>query len=77
MSYENRNIRLSLQVGGWPDKVVSVSNVPFDEHTCIPHAMTLEDIVGFKKSFAAAVQRSLIAGFDVGYSPCRSALKTR
>ena len=54
-----------MQVGGWPDKVMSVSNVPFDEHTCIPHTMTLEDIEHFKTSFVAAVHRALKAGFDV------------
>jgi len=43
---------------------MSVSNVPFDENTCIPHTMTLEDIYIFKQSFLLAVQRALKAGFD-------------
>lgn len=44
---------------------MSVSNVPFDEHTIVPHTMTLEDIARFKTSFISAVRRSLKAGFDV------------
>lgn len=52
-------------MGGWPDKVLSTSNIPFDEHTCIPQAMTLEDISSFKKLFIDAVHRALKAGFDV------------
>jgi 2,4-dienoyl-CoA reductase-like NADH-dependent reductase (Old Yellow Enzyme family) len=61
----DRKAAAPLEANGWPDKVLSVSNVPYDEHTCIPKTMTLEDIASFKESFAAAVKRALVAGFDV------------
>jgi 2,4-dienoyl-CoA reductase-like NADH-dependent reductase (Old Yellow Enzyme family) len=44
---------------------MSANSVPFDDHTCIPHTMTLEDISSFKQSFILAVERALKAGFDV------------
>lgn len=44
---------------------MSANDVPFDEHTCIPHTMTLEDICFFKQSRLEAVKRALKAGFDM------------
>jgi len=61
----DRKASAPLEANGWPDKVISVSNVPYDEHTCIPKTMTPEDIASFKESFVAAVKRALVAGFDV------------
>lgn len=56
-------------MGGWPDKVISASDEAFDApHTCVPKAMTLEDIESFKTSFLEAVKRALNVGFDVGSS---------
>ncbi|PVH81857.1 putative NADPH dehydrogenase C23G7.10c [Cadophora sp. DSE1049] len=61
----NRKAVATAEVGGWPDKVISASDIPFDApHTCVPKCMTLEDIASFKASFLASVQRALIAGFD-------------
>lgn len=64
----DRKAAATADVGGWPDKVVSASDVPYDGHTCIPRKMNLEDIGSFKKSFAAAVQRAVKAGVDVSIS---------
>jgi 2,4-dienoyl-CoA reductase-like NADH-dependent reductase (Old Yellow Enzyme family) len=55
----------NLQVGGWPDKVISASDTPYDENLCIPRKMTLEDISNFKKSFLGSVHWALKAGVDV------------
>lgn len=55
----------TVNVGGWPDKVISASNIPYSKETCVPRAMTLEDIESFKKSFIQAVHRALKAGVDV------------
>ncbi|RFU34889.1 hypothetical protein B7463_g1461, partial [Scytalidium lignicola] len=52
------------EAGGWPDRVISASDIPYDEHTCVPRAMTLADIVSFKNSFMDAVHRALKAGVD-------------
>ncbi|KAH7407982.1 putative NADPH dehydrogenase C23G7.10c [Cadophora sp. MPI-SDFR-AT-0126] len=61
----NRKAVATADVGGWPDKVISASDIPFDApHTAIPRCMTLEDIASFKTSFLASVKRALIAGFD-------------
>ena len=61
----DRKTSAPLEAGGWPDKVIGVSNVPYDENTCIPRTMTSEDIASFKVSFIAAVKRAVVAGFDV------------
>jgi hypothetical protein len=45
--------------------VISVSDVPYDEHTCIPRTMTLEDIERLKQQFVDTTKRALKAGFDV------------
>jgi 2,4-dienoyl-CoA reductase-like NADH-dependent reductase (Old Yellow Enzyme family) len=42
-----------------------VSDEPYDEHTSVPKAMTLEDIETFKQQFVSATKRALKAGFDV------------
>ena len=50
---------------GWPDKIYSVSNVPYDEHTHVPQTLTLDGIAIIQKAFVAAAQRAVTAGFDV------------
>jgi 2,4-dienoyl-CoA reductase-like NADH-dependent reductase (Old Yellow Enzyme family) len=50
------------------DRIISVSGVPYDEHTCIPHALTSGDIVTVKKAFLAAAQRAATADLDVSQS---------
>ncbi|KAG4429626.1 hypothetical protein IFR05_014899, partial [Cadophora sp. M221] len=61
----NRKAVATADVGGWPDSVISASDIPFDApHTCVPRCMTLEDIASFKESFLASVKRALTAGFD-------------
>lgn len=52
------------KVGGWPDRVVGPSEVPFHETYCKPRAMSKEDIEQFKKDWAAAVERAIAAGVD-------------
>ncbi|CZT09183.1 related to flavin oxidoreductase [Rhynchosporium graminicola] len=61
----SRKAVATTDVGGWPDNVISASDVPFDApHTCVPKCMTLDDILNFKESFIASVKRALVAGFD-------------
>lgn len=52
-------------VGGWPENVRSVSDIPYSAHTYVPRALSLDDIESFKVAWVAAVKRSLAAGFDV------------
>ena len=47
--------------GGWP--VIGPSRVPFDERSRAPQAMSSQDIAAVVGAFAAAVRRSLAAGF--------------
>ncbi|KAJ3807411.1 hypothetical protein EV368DRAFT_86640 [Lentinula lateritia] len=50
--------------GGWPDKVVAPSAVPFEPGYPVPHALTIkeiEEVVAFKNS----AQQAVIAGYDV------------
>lgn len=60
----DRKAAAPKEAGGW-DQVFSVSNIPYDENTYVPKVLTLDDIIGIKKAFVAAAQRSLTAGFDV------------
>ncbi|KAI9807460.1 MAG: hypothetical protein M1833_000205 [Piccolia ochrophora] len=50
---------------GWPDNVYAPSAVAYNEKHAMPHAMSKADIRDLKKSWVAAVQRALRAGFDV------------
>ncbi|KUJ13000.1 FMN-linked oxidoreductase [Mollisia scopiformis] len=60
----DRKAAATAEVGGWPDKVISASDIPYSKETCIPRPMTLADIDSFKKSFIEAVKRALKAGVD-------------
>jgi 2,4-dienoyl-CoA reductase-like NADH-dependent reductase (Old Yellow Enzyme family) len=60
----NEAIVATEKVGGWPDRVIGPSNVPFHETACQPKAMTLEDIEQFKKDWVAATKRAVAAGAD-------------
>lgn len=51
--------------GGWPGEVKAPSAIPFDEHHCVPSAMTLEDTEEFEMAWVAALKRARKAGFDV------------
>ncbi|KAJ5759398.1 hypothetical protein N7520_006554 [Penicillium odoratum] len=51
-------------VGGWPDKVIGPSDVPFNDRFPTPKAMTKDDIEQFKKDWVAAVKRAVKAGVD-------------
>lgn len=55
----------SKDAGGWPDNVKGPSAVPFDEHHCVPKAMSLSDIQEFKEAWKASLHRALKAGFDL------------
>ncbi|SPQ24041.1 1b158a8d-5b5a-4ac8-9885-873aae657f54 [Thermothielavioides terrestris] len=54
----------TAKVGGWPDRVVGPSTVPFDDAHCRPAAMTRDDIEQLKRDWAAAARRALAAGAD-------------
>ncbi len=51
-------------VNGWPDDVVAPSAIPWNEDHAKPREMSLDEIEGFKKDFAASVKRALEVGFD-------------
>ncbi|MCJ1416509.1 hypothetical protein MMC32_002847 [Xylographa parallela] len=55
----------SEKVNGWPDKVIGPSEEPYSDKLPKPKAMTKQDIEDVKEAFAAAVKRSVKAGFDV------------
>jgi hypothetical protein len=59
-----------VKVGGWPDNVASVTDVPFSGDTCHPYTMSLQDIEAFKIAWKAAVKRALEAGVDVSAAYC-------
>ena len=61
------NLLEFLQVGGWPDEVISVTDQPFNEHTYVPRQVTLGDLIKLKHAWNAAVLRALAAGVDVSY----------
>ncbi|KAL9082844.1 MAG: hypothetical protein Q9159_006134 [Coniocarpon cinnabarinum] len=52
-------------VGGWPDRVVGPSAIPWNENHAPVKAMNLSDIAQFKEAWRAAVSRALKVGFDV------------
>ncbi|KAE9373389.1 FMN-linked oxidoreductase [Stipitochalara longipes BDJ] len=60
----DRKASAPAEAGGWPDEVLSVSDVPYDEHTCIPKTITQNGIVAIKEAFLAATRRAVTAGFD-------------
>ncbi|TAQ83116.1 hypothetical protein B7494_g8560 [Chlorociboria aeruginascens] len=60
----DRKAAAPVEAGGWPDRVLSASSSPYDDHTCIPKTMTLDNISHIKESFISAVHRALVAGFD-------------
>ncbi|MCJ1351022.1 MAG: hypothetical protein MMC33_001004 [Icmadophila ericetorum] len=53
------------KAGGWPDRVLAPSAIPFSDRFPMPKAMTKEDIADFKVDWVAAIKRALTAGFDV------------
>lgn len=61
--WENRSVTLSEAEGGWP--IVAPSAIPFDAGCIIPTALTEDDIKNIPTAFAAAAQRSFLAGFQV------------
>ena len=65
----DRKAAAPAAAGGWPDKIYSVSGVPYDEHTYVPQTLDLGGIAAIKQAFVAAAQRSVAAGFDVSLSP--------
>ncbi|KAK3293138.1 uncharacterized protein B0H64DRAFT_444427 [Chaetomium fimeti] len=60
----NEAVIATEKVGGWPDRVVAPSAVPFDEAHCQPRALSIEEIGQLKKDWAAAARRALAAGVD-------------
>lgn len=64
----DRKAAAPVEVGGWPNKVFSVSDVPYDEHTHLPQTLNSEGISVIKKAFIDAAMRAVTAGFDVSLS---------
>jgi len=60
----NEAIIATEKVGGWPDRVVGPSEVPFSAAFPSPKAMSREDIEQFKRDWVAAVKRAVAAGVD-------------
>ncbi|KAJ4290034.1 NADH-dependent flavin oxidoreductase [Collariella sp. IMI 366227] len=60
----NEAVVATAKVGGWPDRVVGPSNVPFHETFCQPRAMAKEDIEQFKRNWVAGTKRAVAAGAD-------------
>ncbi|EAW12054.1 NADH:flavin oxidoreductase/NADH oxidase [Aspergillus clavatus NRRL 1] len=52
------------KVGGWPDRVVGPSDIPFAPSFAQPKAMTLDQIEQFKKDWVSATKRAIAAGAD-------------
>ncbi|OKL56266.1 hypothetical protein UA08_08460 [Talaromyces atroroseus] len=51
-------------VGGWVEKVIAPSAIPFAPGGIIPKAMSKADIIEFKEAWVAATKRALAAGVD-------------
>jgi 2,4-dienoyl-CoA reductase-like NADH-dependent reductase (Old Yellow Enzyme family) len=51
--------------GGWPENVVSASDLPYNDLFPQPKGLTKEGIRDIVSAFAAAAKRSLKAGIDV------------
>ena len=53
------------QVNGWPDNIKAPSAISYSPELGSPKEMTISDIEELKTAWAAAVRRSVKAGFDV------------
>lgn len=51
--------------GGWPNNVVSASNIPFADHYCKPHALTRDEIKQTVQAFVDATVRANKAGVEL------------
>lgn len=60
----NEAVVATEKVGGWPDRVIGPSAVPFDKSYCETKAMSKADIEQFKKDWVAATKRAVAAGAD-------------
>ncbi|NNM85886.1 MAG: oxidoreductase, partial [Phycisphaerales bacterium] len=54
---------LSLEQGGWP--VVGPSAIAFDDHSPVPHELTVAEIKAIQNAFVAAARRALEAGYEL------------
>ncbi|KAJ4469743.1 FMN-linked oxidoreductase [Lentinula edodes] len=50
--------------GGWPDKIVAPSAVPFEPGYPVPHALTIKEIEEVVVAFKNSAQRAVTAGYD-------------
>ncbi|KIY64664.1 FMN-linked oxidoreductase [Cylindrobasidium torrendii FP15055 ss-10] len=55
----------TVEQGGWPDKVVAPSAIPFADDYTVPRELTKDEIKELVQQFADAAVRSVKAGFDV------------
>jgi 2,4-dienoyl-CoA reductase-like NADH-dependent reductase (Old Yellow Enzyme family) len=60
----NEGVIATEKVGGWPNKVIGPSDIPFHETYAQPKAMTKEEIEQFKRDWVSAVKRAIAAGAD-------------
>ncbi|CAM5999617.1 unnamed protein product, partial [Sphagnum balticum] len=59
------NHKATKKAGGFGDKLIGPSAVPYGAGSFVPKEMTLSDIEDFRRAWVEAVERSLKAGFDV------------
>ncbi|KAJ4487938.1 FMN-linked oxidoreductase [Lentinula aciculospora] len=51
--------------GGWADKIVAPSAVPFEQGYPVPHALTIKEIEEIVVAFKNSAQRAVTVGYDV------------
>jgi len=54
---------IAVAAGGW--EPVAPSALPFDAGYNVPHALTVQEIVGIVNAFRTAAQRAIAAGFEL------------
>jgi 2,4-dienoyl-CoA reductase-like NADH-dependent reductase (Old Yellow Enzyme family) len=59
-----KSIMATKAIGGWPDKVVGPSPIPWSDHLATPIEMSKEDIKDVVQAFAVAATRCVRAGVD-------------
>lgn len=51
--------------GGWPDKIVGPSAIPFSEAAPVPKELSKEEIADLVIAFSESARRAVEAGYDV------------
>lgn len=63
--YLNFSAVATPTAGGWADKIVAPSAIPFEQGYPVPHALSIEEIEGLVIAFKESARRAVIAGYDV------------